>query len=71
MARADRVRLEALPRGGSAAVVIPVSLDLASAGRAAADLIQGKPVDVRLAGRADVAGLAVPLEVRGRAPAGR
>jgi hypothetical protein len=48
-----------------------VRLDVASAGRAAADLAKGGDVQVDLTGRALVAGLPLPLELRGKVPARR
>jgi LEA14-like dessication related protein len=71
VARTDGARLQGIPAGASATIEIPVRVDLASAGRAASDLVQGGDVDVHLLGKADVAGLPVPVDVRARVPARR
>jgi hypothetical protein len=71
VARAEGVRLEGAPGGGSAVVEIPVRVDIGSAGRAASALLQGGEVDVRLTGNAAVAGLPLPLDIRARLPARR
>lgn len=71
VARAEGARIEAVPGGASAIVEIPVRVDLASAGRAASDLVKGGDVDVQLTGKADVAGLPLPLDLRARVPARR
>ena len=71
VARAESASVVAVPGGGSAVVEIPVKIDVASAGRVAADLARGSDVQVDLTGNAQVAGLPVPLDVRGRVPARR
>jgi LEA14-like dessication related protein len=71
VARAQGAKLAAVPAGASAVVAIPVRLEVASAGRAAADLARGGEVQVDLTGRALVAGIPLPLELRGRVPARR
>ncbi len=71
VARAESAPVVAVPGGGSAVVEIPVRIDVASAGRVAADIARGADVQVELTGTADVAGLPVPLDVRGRVPARR
>jgi LEA14-like dessication related protein len=71
VARAQGTKLAAVAGGTSAVVAIPVRLDVASAGRAAADLAKGGDVQVDLTGRAVVAGLPLPLELRGKVPARR
>ncbi len=58
--------LAAVEKNGSAVVTVPVQLDLAQAGRAAAELLQGGKVDVGLRGAADVAGMHLPLDLGGR-----
>jgi LEA14-like dessication related protein len=71
VARTEGARLQAIPGGASATIEIPVRVDLAAAGRAASDLMQGGDVDVRLQGKADVAGLPLPVDVSARVPARR
>jgi LEA14-like dessication related protein len=71
VARTDGAKLAGVPGGASTVVAIPVRLDVASAGRAAADLARGGDVQVDLTGRAVVAGIPLPLDVRGRVPARR
>ena len=71
VARAEGARIEAMPAGASAIVEIPVHVDLASAGRAASDLVRGGDVDVQLSGKAEIAGLPFPLDLRARVPARR
>jgi LEA14-like dessication related protein len=71
VARTEGARLQAIPGSSSATVEIPVKVDLAAAGRAASQLVQGGEVDVHLQGKADVAGLPVPLDVQARVPARR
>jgi LEA14-like dessication related protein len=69
VARAAGAVLSPVAGSASAVVEIPVSIDLLSAGRAAADLVRGGDVDVGLAGTADVAGIPLPLDLRARVPA--
>ena len=71
VARAAGAQVVALPPAGSAVVEIPVRIDVASAGRVAADLARGGEVQVDLTGKAELAGLPVTLELRGRVPARR
>jgi len=71
VARAEGASVAAVPGAGSAVVEIPVKIDVASAGRVAADLARGGDVQVELTGKAQVAGLPVPLDVRGLVPARR
>ncbi len=71
VARAQGASVRAVPGGGSAVVEIPVRIDVASAGRVAADLVRGGDVQVELTGKAQVAGLPLPLDLRGRVPAHR
>jgi hypothetical protein len=47
-------------------VSIPVQIDLASAGRAAAELAGGGKVEVGLSGAAEVAGIHLPLDLGAR-----
>lgn len=69
VARADGRALAALSANDSAVVGIPVELDLGAAGRAAGELARGAPVEVRLQGAADVAGMKLPLDLGARLPA--
>jgi LEA14-like dessication related protein len=71
VARTDGAKLQAVPGGASTTIEIPVRVDLAAAGRVASDLVQGGDVDVHLQGKADVAGLPLPVDVRARVPARR
>lgn len=71
VARAEGARIESVQGGASAVVEIPIHVDLVSAGRAASSLVQGGEVDVELSGKADVAGLPLPLDLRARVPARR
>jgi LEA14-like dessication related protein len=71
VARAEGAPVGAVPAGGSAGVEIPVSVDVLSAGRVAADLARGGEVQVELTGNAEVAGLPVPIALRGLLPARR
>jgi LEA14-like dessication related protein len=71
VARAQGASVRAVPGGGSAIVEIPVRIDVASAGRVAADLARGGDVQVELTGKAELAGLPLPLDLRGRVPAHR
>jgi LEA14-like dessication related protein len=63
VARAEGAPLAAVAGGGRGELVIPVRLDLVSAGKAAADLARGADVRVRVAGTANVAGIPVPLDL--------
>jgi LEA14-like dessication related protein len=71
VAQAQGARIEGVPGGGNAIVEIPVRVDLASAGRVANDLARGGEMDVALTGKANLAGLPLPLDVRARVPARR
>jgi LEA14-like dessication related protein len=71
VADAAGARLEAMPPGSSAVVELPVRVSLASAGRADSALVAGGDVDVQLSGKAVVAGLPIPLDLRARVPARR
>jgi LEA14-like dessication related protein len=71
VARAQRADLAAVAAGSSAVVEIPLRFDLASAGRAAADLARGGDVDVGLTGTALVGGIPLPLELRAKLPVRR
>jgi LEA14-like dessication related protein len=63
VAQAEGARLASVAGGGKGEVVIPVRLDLLSAGRAAADLARGADVRVKMGGTAEVAGIQVPLDL--------
>jgi LEA14-like dessication related protein len=69
VARAEGVAVEPVAGGTSAIVAIPVRLDVASAGRAAAALASGGEVPVELGGKANLAGIPFPLELKGKVPA--
>jgi LEA14-like dessication related protein len=71
VARAEGASVGAVPGKGSAIVEIPVKIDVLSAGRVATDLARGGEVQVELTGNAQLAGLPLPLDLRGRVPARR
>jgi LEA14-like dessication related protein len=71
VARAQGASVAAVPGGGSAIVEIPVRIDVLSAGKVASELARGGDVQVDLTGNAQLAGLPLPLDVRGRVPARR
>jgi LEA14-like dessication related protein len=71
VARAAGASVAAVPGGGSAVVEIPVRVDVLSAGRVATELARGAEVQVELTGKADLAGLALPLDLSARVPARR
>jgi LEA14-like dessication related protein len=71
VARAQGVSVEPVAGGTSAVVAIPVRLDVASAGRAAAAIASGGEVPVELGGKASLAGIPFPLELKGKVPARR
>jgi LEA14-like dessication related protein len=69
VARIDGQALSALLGSGNAVVAIPIAVDLAEAGRAAAELLRGGKADVALRGNADVAGMKIPLDLGGNVSA--
>jgi len=71
VARAEGAALAAVPGGSSGVVRLPVTVDVFSAGRAAADLLRGGEVQVALAGTAEIAGMPFPLDLQARVPARR
>lgn len=71
VARAAAVDVAPVGAGTSGVVAIPVKLDLASAGRAAAELAGGGEVLVDLDGKANLAGIPFPLDLKGKVPARR
>jgi LEA14-like dessication related protein len=71
VARAAAVDVAPVAAGGSGVVAIPVKLDVAAAGRAAADLARGGEVLVDLDGKANLAGIPFPLDLKGKVPARR
>ncbi len=71
VARAAALDVAPVAGGSSGVVSIPVKLDLASAGRAAAQLASGGEVPVDLGGKASLAGIPFPLELKGKVPARR
>lgn len=71
VARAAAVDVVPVAGGSSGVVAIPVRIDVASAGRAAADLARGGEVQVDLDGRANLGGIPFPLDLKGRVPARR
>ncbi len=68
VARADSAELAPVAAGASTVVPIPVRLDVASAGRVAAELARGGDMQVDLNGEAIVGGIPLPLDLRGRVP---
>jgi LEA14-like dessication related protein len=71
VARAAAVDVSAVAGGTSGVVSIPVHLDVASAGRAAAEIARGGEVPVDLDGTASLGGIPFPLDLKGRFPARR
>jgi LEA14-like dessication related protein len=71
VARIEGAELAGVAGNASAVVAIPVRVEVASAGRAAAELARGGEVQVDLAGRAVVGGIPLPLDLRARVPARR
>jgi LEA14-like dessication related protein len=69
--RAQGASVGEVPGGGSAVVEIPVRIDVLSAGKVASELARGGDVQVELTGSARLAGLPIPLDLRGRVPARR
>jgi LEA14-like dessication related protein len=71
VARTDGISVASVPGGTSAVVAIPVRLEVASAGHAAAELARGGEVHVELGGKANLAGIPFPLDLKGNVPARR
>ncbi len=71
VARAAAVDVAPVAGGSSAVVAIPVKLDVASFGRAAAALASGGEVPVELGGKANLAGIPLPLDLKAKVPARR
>jgi LEA14-like dessication related protein len=71
VARGDGRPTQVVPGRGKSVVAIPLTVNLAQVGRAAADLVRGGPVDVGLRGKADLAGIPLPLDLGARLPARR
>jgi LEA14-like dessication related protein len=69
VAHAAGAELSSVAGGASAVVAIPLRLDVLSAGRAVSDLARGGDVQVDLTGNAVVAGIPLPLDLRGKLPA--
>ena len=71
VARAAAVDVAPVAGGSSAVIAIPVKLDIASAGRAAAALVGGGDVPVGLGGKANLGGIPFPVDLKGNVPARR
>jgi LEA14-like dessication related protein len=71
VARAETVAVEPVAGGSSAVVLIPVRIDVGSAGRVATDIARGADVQVALKGSANLAGIPFPLNLNGHLPARR
>ena len=71
VARAKSVGVEPVAGGSSAVVVVPVRIDVGSAGRVASDIARGADVHVGLEGNASLAGIPFPLDLKGNLPARR
>lgn len=71
VARAAGIDVAPVAGGASGVVAIPVRLDVASAGRAAAALAGGGEVLVDLDGKASLGGIPFPLDLKGKVPARR
>jgi LEA14-like dessication related protein len=66
VARGTAAQVAPVPPGGSAALDLPVSLDLALAGRALSQALGGGSPEVALRGSAGFGALKVPLDLKGR-----
>jgi len=71
VAHAEGMTIAPVGPRGSGDIIVPVRLDVASAGRAALDLARGGEVRVRLSGEAQLAGLPVPFDLDAVVPARR
>ena len=71
VARAENAPLAAVAAGHTGTLELPVKVDFRSAGKAAMDVARGGEVRVRLQGTAEVAGMAIPLDVDSTVPARR
>jgi LEA14-like dessication related protein len=71
VARGDAKPLGTIAAGGSTVLAIPFRVNLASASRAASELARGGVTDVRLSGKADLAGIPIPLDLAAKLPARR
>jgi LEA14-like dessication related protein len=69
VAKAAALDVAPVAGGSSAVISIPVKIDVASAGRAAAQLAGGGEVPVDLDGKANLAGIPLPLDLKGKVPA--
>jgi LEA14-like dessication related protein len=69
VARAAAVDVTPIAGGTSGVVAIPVHIDVAKAGRVAAELARGGEVQVDLDGKATLGGIPFPLDLKGRVPA--
>ena len=71
VARAQSVAMTPVAGGSSAVVLVPVRIDVGSAGRVAADVARGAEVRVALHGNASLAGIPLPLDLKADLPARR
>jgi LEA14-like dessication related protein len=71
VARAEGADLGAVAGGSTSVVELPVRISTLGASRAATDLVRGGDVDVGLSGTAQLAGIPLPLALKGRVPARR
>jgi LEA14-like dessication related protein len=71
VARAESVKVEPVAARSSGIVVIPVRVDVGSAGRVATDIARGADLQIALTGNASLAGLPLPLDLKGHLPARR
>ena len=71
VARAGGVAMEPVAGATSGVVVVPVRVDLGSAGRAFSDIARGGEVQVGLTGKASLAGMPFPLDMKALLPVRR
>ncbi len=71
VARAQSVAVTPIAGGSSAVVLVPVRIDVGSAGRVATDVARGAEVRVALHGNASLAGIPLPLDLEADLPARR
>ncbi|HYG68055.1 MAG TPA: LEA type 2 family protein [Anaeromyxobacteraceae bacterium] len=72
VASGDAAALAKVAAGSAATVTLPVKVSLLGAGRAIYQAVQGgSTVPVALSGKANVAGIEIPLQLQGKVPAGK
>jgi LEA14-like dessication related protein len=71
VARAESLAVEPVAGGSSAVVLVPIRVDVGSAGRVVSDIARGAELQVSLKGSANLAGIPLPLDLHGALPARR